>query len=473
MGQQRPVTEPRPRSSESTATAAADPGLPDGRLELAITDLDHQGRGIGRHQGQVLVVEGAVPGDRVAVQPQLRRRGQLHARLLDLLEASPHRRRPPCILADHCGGCSLQPLTPAGQRQWKQRMLHQTLQRIGAVSLPPQPLLISEQELGYRNRAIIPLERTPQGRLRAGFYRRGSHRIVNMNRCPVLDPRLDALIVPLKADLEALAWPVDRHLEADGGLRHLALRLGQHSGELLITLIASHDRLPGLQQQAEAWMERWPALVGVTLNLQTRATNQLFGPDTRLLAGRPWLVERFAGLELQIASDTFFQVHTAQAERVVPLLNAALGTPEGQLIDAYCGIGTFSLPLACSGWQLIGLEQHPAAVALAEANARRNHLAERCRFQCADVAEALAACLPSSAALLLDPPRKGLDPRALASICACPPARLLYLSCDPATLARDLQLLCGGPYRLVSLQPIDFFPNTSHIETLAVLERQG
>lgn len=445
----------------------------DAVLEVEITDLDRQGRGIARHDSQVLFVDGGLPGDRALVRLQPRRRGQLTAQLQQLLEPSPQRRRPPCILADHCGGCSLQAFSPEGQQHWKQELVQQTLRRIGGLEPPLQPLLSSSDELGYRNRAIIPLERLEDGRLRAGFYRRGSHRIVNMNHCPVLDPRLDALIAPLKADLEAGPWPVDRHGRDGGGLRHLALRVGQHSGELLITLIATDDDLEGLEAQAELWMQRWPQLVGVTLNLQPLASNLLFGPESRTLAGRDWLHEGFAGLTLQIAPDTFFQVHTVQAERLVPLLEAALPEPRGLLVDAYCGIGTYSLPLARLGWQVLGLEQQPAAVSLAGRNAMLNGLSERCRFQAADVAEALAGVLPHTQVLLLDPPRKGLDPRVTAAILACPPPQLIYLSCDPATLARDLRLLCGGGYGLSSVQPIDFFPNTTHVETLVRLEHRG
>jgi 23S rRNA (uracil1939-C5)-methyltransferase len=174
---------------------------------------------------------------------------------------------------------------------------------------------------------------------------------------------------------------------------------------------------------------------------------------------------------LQINGDTFFQVHTSQAERLVPLLEAALPSPRGLLVDAYCGIGTYSLPLARLGWQVLGLEQHPGAVALAERNALLNGLSERCRFQTADVVEALEPVLPHAQALLLDPPRKGLDPRVLAAIATCPPPQLLYLSCDPATQARDLRQLCADGYRLSAVQPVDFFPNTTHVETLAQLER--
>jgi len=460
---------------QENPAAAAGRGVDDAADQAAVVveDLDRQGRGVARLHGRVVFVQGAVPGDRVLLAPLPRRRGQSEARLLQLLEPSPQRRRSPCILADHCGGCSLQPLAATAQQQWKQRHVQQTLRRVGGLELAIAPLITAPEELGYRNRAIIPLERTPDGRLRAGYYRRGSHRIVNMNHCPVLDPRLDALIEPLKVDLEATDWPVDRHGNAGGGLRHLALRVGQHTGELLITLISSHRRLDGVAELAGRWMARWPELVGVTLNLQPSPTNLLFGSETRLLAGRPWLLERFAGLELAIASDTFFQVNTLQAERLVPVLRHALEDRPGPLLDAYAGIGTFSLPLAGEERPVLGIEQHPGAVELATGNARRNGLDRWCRYDSGEVAALLAERLAGVAAVLLDPPRKGLERLVVDGLLACPPPRILYLSCDPATLARDLSLLCASCYRPVFVQPIDFFPNTSHVETLAVLERIG
>ena len=443
-------------------------------LEVTIDDLTREGHGVARHQGQVIFVPEALPGDRVRLRIIGRRRRHLLGRVEALLTASPQRRKPPCILADHCGGCSLQAYRDEAQQAWKQAQVRQCLQRLGGMVPALRPLLAAPDPLGYRNRAVIPLQRLEDGRLRAGYYRRGSHRIVNMNHCLVLDPRLDALIAPLKADLEASGWPVDRH---GRGLRHLALRIGQRSGELLITLIASDAEQPGLDRLARVWMERWPQLVGVCLNRQPEANNVLFGAETLVIAGRGWLVERFADLELRIAADTFFQVNTAQAERIVPLLIEALGSPSGSLLEAYCGIGTFTLPLAASGWTVLGLELHAGAIDLATDNAAHNGLRDRVRFQLGAVADSLSAHLGVDCAvraLLVDPPRKGLEPVVLEAVCRQPPARMAYLSCDPATLSRDLSQLCGpeGPYRIDWIQPIDLFPNTSHVECLAALTRR-
>jgi len=441
------------------------------QVELLIDDLAHDGRGVGRYAGQAVFVAGGIPGDRLKVRIIARARRHLLADLQAVLEPSADRRRAPCILAEHCGGCSLQAMGDSAQQQWKQRSLTQVLQRIAQIEKPVLPLICGSPPLAYRNRAVIPLERTADGHLRAGYYRRGSHRIVNMSRCPVLDPRMDALIAPLKQDLESTDWPVDHH--GGGGLRHLALRIGSRSGEILITMVSADDDLPGLEVMAEHWLERWPAVVGVTLNLQPRPTNVLMGPENRVIAGRGWIREPFAGLDFRIAADTFFQVNSACAEQVVPLLLQALSGSAGTVLDAYCGLGTFSLPLAAAGWRVHGIEQHGAAVELARLSAADNQLTDLASFERADVGAVLADRLSqiNATALLLDPPRKGLERSCLEAIRSARPGRLLYLSCDPATLARDLQQLVGeGEYEVESLQPFDFFPNTSHIETLAVLQ---
>ena len=440
--------------------------------ELTVTGLNHDGAGVGRlEDGRVVFVPGVLPGESARVQIVARRRGHWIARLLERTSDSQQRRHEPCILADNCGGCTLQHLEYDAQCSSKHGQLSAALGRIGQVALGPDPVMASAQELGYRNKAIIPLERSSDGRLRAGYYRRGSHQIVNMNHCPVLDPRLDALIEPLKSDLEATGWPVDKDLTSGGGLRHLSLRVGHHTGELLITLISSHSKLQDLETLASTWMQRWPQLVGVALNLQPQPGNRLFGEQTRVIAGRGWLLERFCGLEVELASDTFFQVNTPQAERVVPLMRQALGAEPLQLVDAYCGVGTFSLPLAADGHQVAGLELHAPSVAVAQRNAARNGLADHCRFEQGPVAQHLAGELNRGCgAVVVDPPRKGLEPEVLTALKQHPPDTLLYLSCDPATLARDLGLLTlDQALQIQRIIPLDFFPNTSHIETLVVL----
>ena len=447
------------------------PGL---TIDVVGEDLDQQGRGLARWNGWVITVPQLLPGEEAKVKVQQRQRKMWLARRVATISSSPDARRPPCILASDCGGCSLQHLSVDAQNSWKQQRLANTLSRIGQLDPDVNALVSPDREsLGYRNRALIPIRRDGR-KVRLGYYKRGSHRIVNLNHCPVLDPRLDALIEPIKRDLEATSWPMDSDLQGEPGLRHLGLRIGVRTGEILITLISATESLQAVDVLSAAWMRRWPQLKGVTINLQPKRSNAVFGDRTICLQGQDAIEERFCGLSLELGTTTFFQVNTPRAERVVEQIRDWItrSEPSQRLIDAYCGIGTIALPLAAAGHRVTGLEISSASVRHAERNAARNRL-KHTRFLSGDVTRHLRELLPNHDALVVDPPRKGLDPAVLAMVLDYPPRRLVYLSCDPATLARDLRQLAGdsGPYRIEQVQPMDFFPQTSHLECLVLMSR--
>ena len=447
------------------------PGL---TIDVVGEDLDQQGRGLARWNGWVITVPQLLPGEEAKVKVQQRQRKMWLAHRVATISSSPDARRPPCILASDCGGCSLQHLSVDAQNSWKQQRLANTLSRIGQLDPDVNALVSPDREsLGYRNRALIPIRRDGR-KVRLGYYKRGSHRIVNLNHCPVLDPRLDALIEPIKRDLEATSWPMDSDLQGEPGLRHLGLRIGVRTGEILITLISATESLQAVDVLSAAWMRRWPQLKGVTINLQPKRSNAVFGDRTICLQGQDAIEERFCGLSLELGTTTFFQVNTPRAERVVEQIRDWItrSEPSQRLIDAYCGIGTIALPLAAAGHRVTGLEISSASVRHAERNAARNRL-KHTRFLSGDVARHLRELLPNHDALVVDPPRKGLDPAVLAMVLDYPPRRLVYLSCDPATLARDLRQLAGdsGPYRIEQVQPMDFFPQTSHLECLVLMSR--
>ena len=282
-----------------------------------------------------------------------------------------------------------------------------------------------------------------------GYYRRGSHRIVNLNHCPVLDDRLDTLLEPLKRDLERSKLPADHDLQGRDGLRHLGLRIGHHTGEVLISLISSRDDLPGLQALASRWLNRWSNVRGVTLNLQPKRSNLILGSQTRVLGGSPCIEERFCGLSLSLSTTTFFQVNTPQAERIVSLIRDWLSheLDSGCLVDAYCGIGTISLPLAAAGFDLVGVEQNPDSIDQARQNALRNGLQDRCRFIAGDVADHLGQELGSCDALVLDPLRRGLVDWVIEAILRCHhrcwliSARCRHTGQGSATAGRTVRLL--------------------------------
>ena len=319
------------------------PGL---SINVEAVDLDRDGKGLARWNNWVIVVPDLLPGERANVQLQQRQRSRWLSRRVEQISDSKDRRRPPCILANDCGGCTLQHLADSAQTRWKARQIQQTMQRIGGIDVAPaEPLVDADRCLGYRNRALIPLKRDQNGRLKAGYYRPRSHKIVNLNHCPVLDPRLDALVEPLKRDLDATGWPADHDLIDGQGLRHLGLRLASASGDILITLISSHAELPGLEELAQSWLQRWPAVKGVCLNLQPKANNLVLGRTTHCLAGVPTIEEQFCGIKLSLSSTTFVQVNTPQAERIVQRLCdwLEIQCPGGSVVDAYCGVGTLSL----------------------------------------------------------------------------------------------------------------------------------
>ncbi|MGB7485340.1 MAG: 23S rRNA (uracil(1939)-C(5))-methyltransferase RlmD, partial [Phormidesmis sp.] len=303
-----------------------------------------------------------------------------------------------------------------------------------------------------------------------GYYRQGSHRLVNLNQCPVQDDRLDPLLAEIKQDIQVREWKIYDERTHKGHIRHLSLRIGRRTGQILIALVSRSVKLKGIHEQAQQWMERYPDVVGVLINLNWKKTNAIFGPETFSIAGQPYLEETFAGLSFHIQPATFFQVNTTQAERLLVEIQAELAlTGDEILVDAYCGVGTFTLPLAKQVKHCIGLESFTESVVQAQANAALNNI-ENVGFRIGDVAALLPALETVPDIVLLDPPRKGCEPEVLAALIAIKPERIVYVSCNPATLARDLRTLCEeGGYRVSRVQPADFFPQTSHVECAVFL----
>jgi 23S rRNA (uracil1939-C5)-methyltransferase len=442
-------------------------------VEVTITDLNDTGEGVGRLEGRVIFVPDTVTGDRVLVRLVRVKSNYANGKLHQLLEPSPHRIRPNCIVADKCGGCQWQHIDYHYQLEAKQNLVIQALEHIGGFTSPSvAPILTTETSLAYRNKATYPLKRSATGQVQAGYYHQGSHQLINLNQCPVQDARLNPLLAEIKQDIEQLGWSVYNEERHQGRLRHLSLRIGRRTGEMLLTLVTTDWRLQNLDAQAQKWLSRYPKLVGICVNRNPNRTNVIFGDETRCIAGQPYLREEFAGLQLQLKAETFFQVNTEVAEA---LLNAIVEqlTLKGDeiLLDAYCGIGTFTLPLAQRVRQAMGLEVHPASVEQAQLNAQLNGISN-VTFKTGAVETLLPQLEIKPDVVLLDPPRKGCDRAVIEALLMSAPKHIVYISCKPATLARDLKLLCHtGRYQLVHVQPADLFPQTPHVECAAFLVR--
>jgi 23S rRNA (uracil1939-C5)-methyltransferase len=414
------------------------------------------------------------------------------------------------MVADKCGGCQLQHIDYAYQLTAKENQVIQALKRIGGFNDPPVATIVGAGgDFAYRNKVTYPLGIGEEGQIKAGYYRKGTHQIVNLNQCPVQDARLNPLLAEVKQDIQRRGWeiyqevvesesepnqprrdtpkPILKHrptersagaAEIDSSsqppsqpkLRHLSLRIGRRTGEILLTLVATDRDLSGIETQAREWLDRYPQLVGVCLNINDRAGNIIFGQETDCVAGRDYLSEEFGGLQFQLKADTFFQVYTEQAESVLDLIIERSQLQGDEVfVDAYCGIGTFTLPIARRVKQAIGIEVYPTSVEQAETNASLNAI-ENVIFQVGKVEELLPLLAFQPDIVLLDPPRQGCDRSVLDALLELNPRQIIYISCKPSTLARDLKILCeGGAYHLTHVQPADFFPQTAHVECVAFL----
>lgn len=442
-------------------------------LEVTIADLSQGGDGVGRWQGRVVFVPDTVPGDRVLTRLVRVKPQYAHGKLQQIVQESPHRIRPACIVADKCGGCQWQHIDYDYQRTAKRNLVVQALAHIGGLEhIPVAPMLNGLSHQGYRNKATYPLGRSATGQVQAGYYRKSSHQLINLNQCPIQDPQLNPLLAEVKHDIQEQGWSIYNESEHRGKLRHLGLRIGRRTGEMLITLVSTDSGLTGLAEQAQAWMERYPKLVGVALNINSTRTNAVFGAETRLVVGRLALREEFAGLQFQVLPTTFFQVYTEQAEALVQVILDELNLQgDENIVDTYCGIGTLTLPLARYGGQVIGIESQVEAVKQARDNAALNDLSN-VTIQVGAVEAVLPTLSFPPDVVVLDPPRKGCHASVIQALIDLQPHRIVYVSCNPATLARDLKRLCEeGGYRLTKVQPADFFPQTAHVECAAFLVR--
>lgn len=423
-----------------------------GRFEAEIEALAFGGDGVTHSpEGLTVFVPHAAPGDRAALEFTETHKTYARARIETLQSPGPGRTKPPCPVAGICGGCQWQHLDYSTQLKSKENFVAETLKRIGGFTEPPlKPIVAAASPLAYRNKVTAQVS---AGTI--GFYKEGSHDLVPLpdSGCAIQTPGTDAALKFLSTRVNGIE-----------GLRHVVVR-GNAKGETLIALVSHRP----LKIEVDSWLAGLPGLKGVVNNIQPKPGNTVFGPETRTMAGKSFIIEEIEGIQFRLSATSFFQVNSSQAATMTRLLlesrNWAKG---GQVLELYCGVGTLSLPLAKAGADLLGVENWSLAVEDARLNAQLNSLTAR--FECADAVEGFRL-RPNAAVLLLDPPRKGLSPQVLEAIQKAKPAEIVYVSCDPASLARDLKALATGGWKLESVQALDMFPQTYHVESITVLRR--
>jgi len=491
-----------------------DPGLHKGqKIKVSIESLAAGGEGVSRQTGIPTFVERVAPGDVVEIELFDVRKNFARGKLKNILQPSPHRAQPPCPLFKVCGGCQWQHLSYQYQLDAKQDIVRQSLKHIGKFDLDKievRQTIASQKTLLYRNKAQFPVKHPQgQGRILAGYYKQDSHELVNIKHCPVQPQAMDVVLERVKEVWEKHGLSAYDERRHTGLLRHINLRFSFAAQKVLLTLVLNYkadceqdfDDAPfsaDLGAAVSELMDETTELAGVCANFNAQRGNKILGDFTLPLAGacrieevlqtaRPDLpVSLQNGLRFSLSSTSFFQVNTDQAVHLLEIIYdavAELALPAPVVIDAYAGVGAIALWLSGIASDVVAIEEHPAAVADGKLNVRLN-AATNVEFRLGRVEDVLPQIMDDVRAdvIVLDPPRKGVSAEAIKAIVDARPQRIIYVSCNCATLARDLRLIeeirlpSGDKQELVGyktkqVQPIDLFPQTFHVESVTVLER--
>ena len=446
------------------------PALEKNRIYRAHIDgYSSEGLGIARIDGQVVFVHGAVRGEICDVLVMKVLKNAAFGKIAALVELSPARRVPDCPYYGRCGGCDFRHMSYDEELWAKRTRVQDALTRIGGAEVTVEEILGAEQPLHYRNKSIYPI--SPAGEV--GFYRARSHQVVHVEHCLIQKPEADALAQAVRDYIAR--FQVEPYNEATGRglLRHLYVRTSCR-GESLACLLVNGSRLPHEQELVDMLRAAAPKTCGVVLGENTRRGNAILGDRYRTLWGRDYLTDTLCGLELRLSVPSFYQVNHDQAQRLYEKALEYAGLTGRELaVDLYCGAGTITQVLARRARHVIGGEIVPEAIRDAKDSARRNGV-ENVEFLCGD-ASRLAAELRQRGlrpdVICVDPPRKGLAPDVVEAAASMTPGRIVYVSCDPATLARDVARFAPLGYRPVRACAVDLFPGTAHVETVCLLSK--
>jgi 23S rRNA (uracil1939-C5)-methyltransferase len=442
-------------------------------LEMTIDDLAFGGEGVGRVDGYVVFVRGGLPGDRLTVRLTEARGRFGRAAIEEVLVASPDRVAAPCPYFGQCGGCRLQHLAYPAQLAFKEKQVRDCLNRLGGVGdFELRPILPAAEPYGYRNKMEFTIAGDPPALGLHVFERYDI--VLDIERCLLQSDTMNTLLDEFRRQVRERALSVWDPRSERGLLRFVMMREGRNTGEAMVNVVAAAPDIETLMPVADALRRRAPGTSSVVLNVNAKKASVAVGSEEHLLSGREQITESLNGVVFQVSANSFFQTNTRQAERLFALVEAACELEGDEtVLDLYSGTGAISLLLARRARAVYGIEVAAAAVADASRNARANGI-ENCTFVAGEVRHVLPELIRqgvSASVVVADPPRAGFHPKALSALAALAPARVVYVSCNPATLARDVGDLVRQGYRLEWVQPVDMFPQTPHIEAVARLSR--
>ncbi len=439
--------------------------------ETEIVSWSVDGAGVCRIGGRAVFVPGAIPGERWAVRILKVTKTAVFGRGKTLLSPSPDRVEPDCPHFKKCGGCALRHISYEAEKRFKLERVNEAYRRIAGIELTASEIIGAEDTERYRNKGIYAVGEGPVH----GFFRPRSHDIIPIERCLIQDEASDRAAKAVCDFMAANSIPAYDELSGKGLVRHVFTRFGRSSHELQVTVVAAGGFGGKTEALAEAIRSACPECVSIVLNVNRTKGNTVLAGDFYTLWGSDTISDTLCGLKFELSPRSFYQINPTQAEKLYyKALEYASPDGKGLILDLYCGAGTISLCLARGCEKVIGAEIVADAVENARKNAERNGITNA-EFICADAGEAAAELLRRGTkpdAVVVDPPRKGLSPEVIDAVCGMEPQRVVYVSCDVATQARDLKIFAEKGYEAVKATAVDMFPRTHHVETVVLLSRK-
>ena len=441
--------------------------------EATVTDYTDDGQGVCHVDGCAVFLPNAVAGERVRLRIETPRKTWAAGKIVEILQRSPHRVNRACPVAKLCGGCDFWHMDYGEECRLKAQRVTDCLNRLGGERLERLPILAAPTCEGYRNKAQSPVA-MEKGRAYAGFFKAGTHQVVENARCRILPQESDQVKDIVLRYVNKYRVPVYDEATHRGLLRHIYVRRGAVSGQILVCLVVNGDGLPKVSALIDE-LKAVPGFTTLVLSVNTKKGNTVLGDKFVTLFGPGYIEDTLCGLRFRLSPRSFYQVNHSQAQRLYETaISMAQIAKEDLVLDLYCGVGTITLAMAGAAGKVIGVEVIPQAVEDARDNARRNGI-ENAEFFCADAGTAaleLEAKGIHPDIITVDPPRKGLSLDAIEAIDKMSPKRLVYISCDPATLARDVALLKERGFQLQNALAADLFPRCSHVESICCLVRE-
>ena len=447
-------------------------------LTIDIHDIGSQGEGIGRYEGYTLFVNNATIGDKVKIKVTKAKKNYGYGRIIEILDPSPYRVEPICKIADKCGGCSLQHLDYEKQLDYKQNKVISCLERIGKFDtsrIELEPIIGMEEPYYYRNKVQLPIGLDKEGHVVMGFYARRTHSIIDMDECYIQSEINNDIFDLVRTFIKDNNISIYDEKDHEGLVRHIVTRVGFTTGEIMVCLVINGKKLPHSEKLVKELI-KVPGMTSIALNFNLDNTNVIMGEEGQTIWGQDHIIDYIGNVKYQISPTSFYQVNPIQTKIIYEKALEYADLNGSEVVwDLYCGIGTISLFMAQKAKMVYGVEIVEDAILDARRNAQINNI-ENTQFFVGPAEELLPMKYKEeniyADIIVVDPPRKGCEESLLNTIVDMSPKKVVYVSCDPATLSRDLNYLAGKGYELKKIQPVDQFPHTAHVEAVALLVKE-